>query len=74
VVAFNLVGFGDLVLDYYHAIQGGLPARAGALGAAYAIPIIYVPLLMITHCVALYWLARPQSQPARAMAGEAALS
>src|SRR6185369_11719908 len=38
VVAFNLVGATDLVLDYYHAVQIGLPARAGELGAAYAIP------------------------------------
>ena len=43
VVAFNLVGTIDLILDYYHAIQVGLPALAGQLGAAYAIPIIYVP-------------------------------
>src|SRR5580692_10354905 len=48
VVAFNLVGAADIILDYYHAIQAGLPALAGQLGAAYAIPIIYVPLLMIT--------------------------
>jgi hypothetical protein len=68
VVVFNLVGIGDLVLDYYHAVQGGLPARAGELGAAYAIPILYVPLLMITHGVALYWLARPQSQAAGGVA------
>ena len=59
VVAFNLVGTTDLILNYYHAIQVGLPARAGELGAAYVIPIIYVPLLMITHVVALYWLVRP---------------
>jgi hypothetical protein len=58
VVAFNLVGTVDLVIDYYHAIQVGLPARAGELGATYAIPIIYVPLLMITHIVAFYFLAR----------------
>jgi hypothetical protein len=56
VVAFNLVGAGDIVLDYYHAIQVGLPAMAGELGSTYAIAIIYVPLLMITHAVALYWL------------------
>src|SRR3954467_320501 len=56
VVAFNVVGAVDLVLDYYHAIQLGLPAVAGHLGAAYAIPIIYVPLLMITHVVAFYLL------------------
>lgn len=61
VVAFNLVGTADLVLDYYHAIQSGLPALAGELGATYVIPIIYVPMLMITHVVSLYWLVRPQS-------------
>ena len=60
VVVFNLVGTVDLTLDYCHAIQAGLPARAGELGAAYAIPIIYVPLLMITHVAAFYLLARSQ--------------
>ena len=59
VVAFNFVGAADLILDYYHAIHAGLPQLAGQLGAAYAIPIIYVPLLMITHFVAFYWLVRP---------------
>ena len=60
-VAFNVVGAADLILDYYHATVAGLPAMAGQLGATYAIPIIYVPLLMITHGVALYWLLpRPQ--------------
>lgn len=59
VVAFNLVGATDLVLDYFHAIRVGLPAVAGQLGATYVIPIIYVPMLMITHIVALYWLVRP---------------
>jgi hypothetical protein len=74
VVAFNLVGMGDLVLDYYHAIQAGLPARAGELGAAYAIPIIYVPLLMITHVFASYLLLRPLAKAARVVTGEAAVS
>src|SRR5262249_49203728 len=60
VVAFNLVGTVDLIVDYYHATIIGLPAVAGQLGAAYAIPIIYVPLLMITHIAAFYLLARPQ--------------
>jgi hypothetical protein len=59
VVAFNVVGTTDLILDYGHAIQAGLPAQAGEFGATYAIPIIYVPLLMITHIVAFYLLARP---------------
>jgi hypothetical protein len=60
VVGFNLVGMVDLVLDYYHAVQANLAAMAGELGAAYAIPIILVPLLMITHITAFYLLLRPQ--------------
>jgi len=59
VVAFNVVGATDILVDYYHAIQINLPARAGELGSVYAIPIIYVPILMITHVAALYWLLRP---------------
>jgi hypothetical protein len=64
VVAFNLVGVTDLIVDYYHAIQLDLPAIAGQLGATYAIPIIYVPLLMITHVVAFYLLPHPQTRQA----------
>jgi hypothetical protein len=60
VVAFNLVGVADFLVDYYHAVQGNLPAMAGELSAAYAIPIILVPLLMITHIAAFYMLVRPQ--------------
>jgi hypothetical protein len=66
VVAFNLMGVVDLIVDYYHAIQFDLPAIAGQLGATYAIPIIYVPLLMITHVVAFYLLLRPQGRQATA--------
>jgi hypothetical protein len=59
VVAFNVVGTIDIIVDYYHAIQTGLPAMAGQLGNTYAIAIIYVPLLMITHVVGFYFLLRP---------------
>ena len=74
VVAFNLVGVIDLILDYYHAIQVGLPALAGQLGATYAIPIIYVPVLMITHVVAFYLLLRPQPKAVRTLVANAAAS
>ncbi|MGA3092188.1 MAG: hypothetical protein ABSD75_26565 [Terriglobales bacterium] len=60
VVAFNLVGAADIIVDYYHAVHSGLPAIAGQLGATYVIPVIYVPMLMIMHVVAFYWLLRPQ--------------
>ncbi|HWM62338.1 MAG TPA: hypothetical protein VNN98_09295, partial [Rhizomicrobium sp.] len=74
VVAFNLVGLADLILDYYKAVQGGLPALAGQLGATYAIPIIYVPVLMITHVAAFYLLARPLPKAVQVLAGDAATS
>jgi hypothetical protein len=74
VVAFNLVGVVDILFDYYHATEAGLPAVAGQLGATYVIPIIYVPMLMITHAVALYWLARPQRKAVELLAGKAAVS
>lgn len=61
-VAFNLVGAVDIILDYYHGIQTGLPNIAGQLGAGYAIVILYVPALMITHVVAFYLLTRSQPQ------------
>jgi hypothetical protein len=60
-VVFNVVGVADLVVDYYHATEAGLPAIAGQLGATYAIPILYVPLLMITHVVAFYFLLIPRN-------------
>ncbi len=68
VVGFNVVGAADLILDYDHAIQAGLPALAGQLGAAYVIPVIYVPALILTHAAAFYLLLRPQSRAARVVA------
>ena len=61
VVAFNVVGATDLLVAYYHAMRFGLPFVAGQLGAAYVIPIVYVPLLMITHATAFYGFARSLS-------------
>src|SRR5580692_6183394 len=61
VVAFNLTGATDIIVDYFHAIQTGLDVMPGQFGATYAIPVIYVPLLMITHATAFYLLLRPRS-------------
>src|SRR5215510_60358 len=74
VIAFNLVGPADIIIDYYHGNQLGLAALAGELGATYAIPIIYVPVLMITHVIAFCLLARPQSKTAQVLAGDAGAS
>ena len=74
VVAFNVVGAIDIIVDYYHGNQLDLPAVAGELSAAYAIPILYVPILMITHIAAGYLLLRPEPMAARAVADGAAAS
>jgi hypothetical protein len=74
VVAFNLVGAADIIVDYYHGNQVGLPELAGELGATYMIPIIYVPILMITHVIAFYLLVRHQPAAARTFAGNTAAS
>src|SRR6266851_1482756 len=64
VVAFNLVGATDIIVDNFHATRVDLPAMAGQLGGTYAIAIIYVPLLMITHIAAFYFLVRAPGQQA----------
>jgi hypothetical protein len=74
IVAFNLVGAIDIIVDYYHGVQVGLAALAGELGATYAIPIIYVPLLMITHVAAMYLLVRSPPNAARALGGDAGVA
>jgi len=74
VAAFNVVGAADILIDYYHGVQIGLANLAGELGATYAIPIIYVPLLMITHFAAFALMARSQLRSAPPLAGGAAAS
>src|SRR5271169_5598759 len=72
VVAFNLVGAADILIDYYHGIQLDLPALSGQLAATYWIPIIYVPALMITHFAAFYLLVRSRPEPVRSRTSDAA--
>lgn len=64
VVAFNVVGALDILVDYVHGVAFQLPNVAGQLGAGYAIPILYVPALTITHVLAFYALLRPERQSA----------
>jgi hypothetical protein len=67
-VAFNVVGVVDLIVDYYHGVTLNLPALAGELGATYAIPTVYVPLLMITHCAAFGLMVRHRREAPRLIA------
>jgi len=73
VGAFNAVGIVDILVDYYHGMQIGLARIAGELGAAYAIPMVYVPILMITHVVAFYLLWRAVTKAGQRVADPAVL-
>ena len=74
VWAFNLVGLADLVVDTTIAIRVDLPSAAGQLGAAYAIPMLYVPALFVMHLFALWLLLRPAPGPVRSTGARMSLA
>jgi hypothetical protein len=74
VVAFNLAGAIDIIADYYHGVKLSLPVVSGELGSTYAIVVIYVPVLMITHVIAFYLMLRGQSKTLEAGARKAVAS
>ena len=59
---FNLWGTADLLNSFYQGPHAGL--LAGQLGAAYFIPTLVVPLLLITHGLAFRILLQHQAKPA----------
>lgn len=59
---FNLWGLADLLNAFYQANHAGL--SAGQLGAAYFIPTLVVPLLLITHGLAFRILLQNQKEVA----------
>ena len=60
VWVFNLWGSADLLSAFYRANGAGL--MAGQLGAAYFIPTVLVPLLLITHGLMFRILLRHRSE------------
>jgi len=69
---FSLWGSADILNAFYQANHAGL--LAGQLGAAFFLPTLVVPLLLITHVAAFYLLLRPQPKAVRVLAGNAAAS
>ena len=59
---FNLWGSADLFNAFYQAYHSGL--LAGQLGAAFFLPTLIVPLLLITHGLAFRILLQHQSESA----------
>ena len=59
---FNLWGAADILNAFYQANHTGL--LAGQLGAAFFLPTLVVPLLLITHGLAFRILLQHQGEPA----------
>ena len=59
---FGLWGFADILNAFYQANHAGL--LAGQLGAAYFLPTLIVPLLLVTHGLAFRILLQHQAEPA----------
>ena len=59
---FNLLGSADLLNVFYQGNRTGL--LAGQLGAAFFLPTVIVPLLLITHGLAFRILLQHQPEPA----------
>jgi hypothetical protein len=59
VRALKRFGLADLIIATVEAVRADLPSVAGQLGAAYAIPMLYVPALFWAHLLALWRLKRP---------------
>src|SRR5215813_8372572 len=59
---FSLWGSADILNAFYQANHAGL--LAGQLGAAYFLPTLIVPLLMVTHVLGFRILLQHQPEPA----------
>lgn len=59
---FNIWGSFDLLSAFFRAAAAGM--MPGQLGAAYFIPTVLVPLMLITHALAFRILLQHQSQGA----------
>jgi hypothetical protein len=64
---FNLWGSADILNAFYQANHAGL--LAGQLGAAYFLPTLVVPLLLITHGLAFRILLQHQNESVRGGSG-----
>ena len=58
---FNIVGTVDLLNAYYQGNRISLANAPGVLGAAYFIPTLVVPLLLVTHALVFRILLRPET-------------
>ena len=65
VWVFNSVGTVDLLNAFYQADRLGVGERPGLQGAAFFIPTVVVPLLLVTHALVFRILLKPPSVEVR---------
>ena len=61
VWVFNVVGTVDLLNAFYQGNRLGVGRTPGLQGAAYFIPTVLVPLLLVTHVLVFGFLLRPDA-------------
>jgi hypothetical protein len=66
---FNIVGFVDLLNAFFEGNRTDVGIAPGLQGAAYYIPTVLVPLLLVTHVVCRQNSVRQQIQAINANAG-----
>src|SRR5262249_36341385 len=64
VWAFNIVGSADLLFAFYSGNRYRVGLEPGLQGAAYFIPTVLVPLLLITHWLVFLLLLKPDGREA----------
>jgi hypothetical protein len=69
---FNIFGTADLLNAFYQGNRISLALKPGTLGAVYFIPILGVPLLLVTHIVVFILLMRKDVGEGAAAQGRAA--
>lgn len=69
---FNIFGTVDLLNAFYQGNGVSLAATPGSMGAAYFIPILGVPLLLVTHILVFRLLMRKETAVRFHIAGRAA--
>ena len=65
VWVFNIVGTVDLLYAFYQADRLGVGTTPGLQGAAYFIPTVLVPLLLVTHALVFRILLGTDAAPGR---------
>ena len=61
VWVFNIVGTVDLLNAYYQGSRISMANAPGVMGAAYFIPTLVVPLLLVTHALVFRISLRPHA-------------